>query len=439
MSSLPSIVIVGRPNVGKSTLFNRLLGRRKALVHNLPGVTRDRNMSVIEHDGKKLQLVDTGGVLGESEDRLSDLVEEQVNLAIGAGDLVLHVVDGKEGVTPLDAELARKLITSGKRSAVVVNKVDDPSHESRAAEFHAFGIEPVMAVSAEHGRGMEELWGFIEAELAAIAAPEPSGEDQSSTIRVAIVGKPNVGKSSIVNRIVGENRSLVSEIPGTTRDPVDTPVSWNEKEMVLVDTAGIRRKSKTGKGAEVLSVLLARKNLEDCHVALLVVDASLPLTHQDAHIAGLIEGARRAAVLVMNKWDLVDGTKVKETEEEAMERFRFMRWLPMIRVSAKSGRGFGRILTAADSAYSAFSSTIATSVLNRAIADIAFSTPPQSVGGKMLKIRYATQTGTAPPIITVFTNSKTPPPISYSRFLKKQLRARFSFEGSPLIIKFRKQ
>lgn len=438
MSSLPSIVIVGRPNVGKSTLFNRLLGRRKALVHNLPGVTRDRNMSTMEHGGKKLQLVDTGGVLGESEDRLSDLVEEQVELAIRAGDLVLLLVDGKEGITPLDSELARRLITSGKRSAVVVNKVDAPGHEGRSAEFHAFGIEPVIAVSAEHGLGMDELWEFLEAELRAFDVPE-SDDAEASSIRIAIVGKPNVGKSSIVNRLVGENRSLVSAIPGTTRDPIDTPVSWRGKEMVLVDTAGIRRKCRTGRGAEVLSVILARRNLDDCEVALLVVDASQPLTHQDAHIAGLIEGARRAAVLVMNKWDLVDGAKVREIEAEAMERFRFMTWMPMIRVSAKSGRGFNRILAAAAAAHGSFSTAIATAVLNKAIADITFSTPPQSIGGKTLKIRYATQSGTSPPIITVFTNSKTPPPGSYSRFLKKQLRARFPLEGSPLIIKFRKE
>lgn len=441
MSRTQSVVIVGRPNVGKSTLFNRLLGRRKALVHNLPGVTRDRNMALVKRDGFSVQIVDTGGVLGETESPLFSLVEEQIAIAIAAGDLILHVVDARDGLTPLDAELARRLIVSGKRAVLVANKVDVPAHETGVAEFYALSLDPVIPISAEHDRGIEELWQFIVSELHLQENVTPEEERPfEGPIRIAILGKPNVGKSSLVNRLTGDNRSLVSEIPGTTRDPVDTPITWQGKDLVLIDTAGIRRKSKTGRGAEILSVILARKNIHDCDVALLVMDASAPISHQDAHIAGLIEAQRRACVVVLNKWDLVEGSgHAKEIEKNVSEKLVFMNWFRLVRVSAKTKRHIDRILPVVSESFGAFSLNIPTAVLNKALEEIFLRIPPPAFRGKQLKIHYATQTGTAPPIITIFTNSRYSPPDSYSRFLKKRLREIFPLEGSPLILKFRKE
>ncbi len=442
MSRTYSIVIVGRPNVGKSTLFNRLLGRRKALVHDLPGVTRDRNVAVLERGDAVVQIVDTGGVLGETEDMLSGLVEEQVNIAIAGGDFILHVVDAKDGMLPLDRELARRLIQSGKQCSLVVNKVDVPAHIPRSAEFHALGIEPVFPLSAEHGIGMEELWDYIDGEIRALGVepPSPASGARIDPIKVAIVGRPNVGKSSIMNRLLGEDRSLVSDIPGTTRDPVDSYIRTPDRDFILVDTAGIRRKSKTGRGAEILSVILARRSLEQCHVALLVVDASQPPSHQDAHIAGLIEGARRGAILVLNKWDLIGG---EENGKRVVEAFRdkltFIDWLPIVRTSAKTKRHVERILPHVQRVYERYAQTFPTAALNKTLGDLVARVSPPSVQGKEFKIRYATQTGKAPPILTLFTNSRFPPPDAYTRYLKNRMREIHDLEGSPLILKYRKE
>ncbi len=443
MSRLSTVVIVGRPNVGKSTLFNRLLGRRKALVHDMPGVTRDRNAAVVHHEGRTFQLVDTGGLLGATEDPLITLVEEQVQVAIDGGDKVLLVVDAQQGLIPLEKEFASRLRKLGKPIALVVNKVDTDGHQPRSAEFHALGISPVFSVSSEHGGGFEPLWDYILEGLPIEDEEEETGPGivaEGAPIKVAIVGRPNVGKSSLLNRILGEDRALVSDIPGTTRDPIDSPLTFKDQNFLLVDTAGIRRHSKTGPGAEILSVILARRSLEQCHVALLLVDASQPPGHQDAHIAGLIEAARRGIVLVLNKWDLVKGeTQAKEVEELFREKMAFMDYLPIVRISARSGRGTDKILPAVAKVYRNFARQLPTAALNKALAQIVNKIPPPTIQGKELKLRYATQSGQAPPILTVFTNSKVPPPLTYARFLKKQLRQSYDLEGSPLILKFRKE
>ena len=438
MSKLRSVVIAGRPNVGKSTLFNRLLGRRKALVHDQPGVTRDLNLAVVERDGLRLQIVDTGGILGGTEDVMANLVEDQVDVAFSAGDRILLLVDSKDGLLPVEKELARRLLKAGKPTALVVNKVDVDAHFPRSAEFHELGFSHLFTVSAEHGLGMEALWAFMTEGL--VPEEEAAEAKPGEAIRVVIVGKPNVGKSSLLNRLLGEERSLVSEIPGTTRDPVDSPLSSGGQDFLLVDTAGIRRKGKTGHAAELLSVFLARRSLQDCHVALLVLDASGPPTHQDAHIAGLVEEARRAAVLVLNKWDLVGSEeRAKELEEDISDKFAFMDYLPRVRVSAKTKRHVDDVLPAVVRAYGNFARSIPTAVLNKTLKEIVTRVSPPSIQGKELKIRYATQTGTAPPILTIFTNSKFPPPDAYSRYLKNRLRQAYDLEGSPLIVKYRKE
>ncbi|MGC8762878.1 MAG: ribosome biogenesis GTPase Der [Acidobacteriota bacterium] len=440
MSRLFSVVIAGRPNVGKSTLYNRLLGRRKALVHDQPGVTRDLNVAVAERDGEAVQLVDTGGIFGEREDRLLALVEEQVQVALEGGDLVLLLVDGKEGLNPVDGEIARRLLQAGKRAALVVNKVDVEEHRSRAADFYSLGLHPVFTVSAEHGGGTEELWDFLVAQAREAGAATEAETAPGDVIRVAIVGRPNVGKSSLLNRILGSRRALVSEIPGTTRDPVDAPVSMGGRDFLLLDTAGIRRKSKTERGAEILSVILARRSLETCHVALLVLDATEKPSHQDAHIAGLLERSRRAGIVVLNKWDLLGGEeRARQVEEAVRERFAFIPYLPLLRVSAKTGRHVDRLLPEAARVYDNFRRKIPTSALNEVVRDLVARVSPPAIQGKELKVRYAVQTGEAPPIVTIFTNSRFPPPEAYSRYLKNGLRGAFGFEGSPLLVKYRKE
>jgi GTP-binding protein len=438
LSRLACVVIAGRPNVGKSTLFNRLLGKRKALVHDKPGVTRDRNVAVVSREGKTFQLVDTGGLLGATEDPLIRMVEEQVEVALAGGDKILLVVDAKDGLIPLERELAARLRRLGKPAALVVNKVDDPRHLPKAAEFHALGLAPVFAVSAEHGAGMDELWDYLTADL-----PQEEGQEgpaPADAVKVAIVGRPNVGKSSLLNQMLGEERSMVSDIPGTTRDPVDSLLVHEGRPYLMVDTAGIRRRSRTGEGAELLSVILARKSLQNCHVALLVMDASRPPTHQDAAIAGLIEESRRAGLVVLNKWDLVKGkAKAEEVEQAVRERFVFADHLPVARVSAKSGRGVDRLFPAVQRIHEAYSQVFPTAQLNKHLERIVGRASPPSIRGKELKIRYATQTGAAPPILTIFTNSEAPPPEAYVRYLKNQLRLCYSLEGSPLILKFRKE
>ncbi len=435
---MATVVIVGRPNVGKSTLFNRLIGKRKALVHNEPGVTRDINYSEVDFEGRKFLLVDTGGIHGASEDPLHSLVEEQVLVAIEGADLVLFLVDGQEGVLPVEKELANRLRASGKKMLLLVNKIDEESHRTREHDFYSLGISPIVPLSAEHGRGIEEVLSLV---CEGIQPRDGSGEEVTgdSRIRVAIVGKPNVGKSSILNRILGEKRALVSDIAGTTRDPVDSHIRSGDREFALVDTAGIRKKSKTEKGAELLSVILAKKALENCHVALLVVDASRGPSHQDAYIGGIIERAQKAGILVLNKWDLITGEKEKkETELLFREKFAFAPYMPFVKVSALTGRGMKNLFPKAVSVYDNFERQFSTSELNRVLGVITRQVAPPSVKGKEFKIRYGTQIGHGPPRLALFGNSDAPPPESYMRYLKNKLAESFGLEGTPLILHFRK-
>jgi GTPase len=430
-----TIVIVGRPNVGKSTLFNRLIGRRKALVHNEPGVTRDVNYSEVDYEGKQFLLVDTGGIHGASEDPLHSLVEDQALLAIQEGDIVLLLVDGKEGVIPIEKDLAGKLRESGKKVVLVVNKVDEEMHQLRETDFYSLGISPMVSVSAEHGRGIDELLTLITKEIPSTE----TDEEPDDSIKIAIVGKPNVGKSSILNRILGQDRALVSNIPGTTRDPVDSLLTSNGRKFVIVDTAGIRKKSKTERGAELLSVILAKRALMDCHVALLVVDASKEPTHQDAYIAGLIASSKKGAVIVLNKWDLIEGEKMaKEKELFFEDKFAFVPYLPFIKASALTGKGIKSLFPKLISVYDNFDRQFPTSEINRVLAQITREVAPPTVKGKEFKIRYGTQVGKAPPTLALFVNSIVPPPDSYIRYVRNKLMDAFKLEGTPLIIYFRK-
>jgi GTP-binding protein len=432
---LTTVVIIGRPNVGKSTLFNKIVGRRKALVHNEPGVTRDLNYEEVEYEGKNFLLVDTGGIVGATEDPLKDLVSEQAEIAIEQSDLIIFLVDSQDGIVPVEYELAEKLRKSKKKILLAVNKIDDEKHKLRETEFYSLGITPLISISAEHGYGVYDLLDEIKKEI----PDEIEEKKEEGAIRISIVGKPNVGKSSTLNRIVGKNRVLVSPIPGTTRDPIDVPLSKDGINFLLMDTAGIKKRSKTERGAEILSMILATKSLEKSDVALFVVDASNEPTHQDAHIASLIESSRKSALVLLNKWDLVDEKQRKEREEVFYEKFSFIPYFEFVKVSAKSGKGFNNILDKVNQIYENYSKKVATSELNRVLNHAIKRVSPPVVEGKEFKIKYATQVGTKPPRFMLFTNSDSNPPESYIRYLKNFFYESLNLSGSPITIIFRRK
>lgn len=433
---LATVTIIGRPNVGKSTLFNRLAGKRKALVHNQPGVTRDLNYIEISAEGKKFLLVDTGGIVGATEDPLHALVQEQAEMAIENSELVLFLVDSKEGLLPVEKELAVKLRKHQKKIILVVNKMDDEKHKFKKNEFYALGIEPIFGVSAEHGNGIDELLKEIVNNI----EEKETNEEKRETIKIAIVGKPNVGKSSVLNRILGKKRALVSEFAGTTRDPVDETIVLHDQIFTFVDTAGIRKKSKTEKGAEILSVILARKALENCNVALQVVDVSLFPSHQDAYIAGLIRESRKGGIILLNKWDKIETEKeAKETELLFKEKFDFVPYIPQMKVSALTGKGFRSVFPKINSVYKSFRMKVSTSELNKALNTVIRGVAPPAVSGKEFKIKYGTQVSTSPPRFILFTNCDEDPPENYIRYIKNRFYEIFKIEGTPLIINFRRK
>lgn len=433
---MATVAIIGRPNVGKSTLFNRLVGKRKALVHNQPGVTRDLNYEEVSAEGKKFLLVDTGGIVGASNDPLHSLVKEQAEIAIENSDLIIFLVDSKDGLLPIEKELAVKLRSHKKKIILVVNKVDEEKHKLKETEFYSLGITPLISISAEHGNNIDTLLEEIVKNIEENELPE----DKKNSIKIAIVGKPNVGKSSVLNRIIGKKRALVSDIAGTTRDPVGETVSKDDKNYTFVDTAGIRKKSKTEKGAEILSVILARKALKNCNIALQIVDASLPPSHQDAYIAGLIGESQKAGLLLLNKWDKLKNEKEsKEQELLFKEKFEFVPYIPHLKVSALTGKGFKTLFSKIDLVYKSFTLKVSTSDLNRALTTIVRGVAPPAVGGKEFKIKYGTQVSQSPPRFILFTNSEVNPPENYIRYIKNRFYEIFNIVGSPLIIHFRKK
>jgi GTP-binding protein len=424
---IPTVALVGRPNVGKSTLFNRLTGRRKALTHNQPGVTRDRVVGEGRRPSGGLVLfVDTGGFEPESQAPLATLVREQALFAVEQAQVVLLVVDGAEGLASADQELAEALRRAGKPTLVVVNKADRSDARFSAGEAAALGF-PTFVVSAEHGTGVAELWEALEQLL-----PPPEAEElPPPELAVAIVGRPNVGKSSLLNRILGEERVLVSEIPGTTRDAVDTLVCFGEKRALLVDTAGIRRKGRTQRGVEVLSVVLACKAIERAHVCLLVLDGAEGVTAQDAHVAGLVQKAGRGVVVVVNKSDLLSREAKRQLQEDVEFKLKFLKDTPCLFVSALRGSGVSKVLPQAFAVGENFHRRIGTGELNRVLRAAWESHPPP--GGKVApKLFYATQVGTAPPRFALFTNLKGQLHFSYLRYLENALREAFPLAGVPV-------
>ena len=465
---LPSLVIVGRPNVGKSTLFNRLTGTRRSIVTDEPGITRDRIYGKAEWRGRELEIVDTGGIVPDDKALVPQQVLRQAHVAIKTAALLVLVVDSQAGLTPLDEELARLLRTTGKPFVIAVNKVDARSQESNAAVFHRIGA-PVFPIAAEHGTGVDDLldaalakfYPSAEAQVGAGLAPP----DLPAPIEVAIIGRPNVGKSTLLNRLAGEERSIVSPIPGTTMDNVDTEITRDGRDYRFVDTAGIRRKGKTTLIAEKLSVVMARRGLERCDVALLVVDGQEGVTQGDAQIASYAEQSGRSVVIVINKWDLAvvrardaaardaatakgkskrapgephkpenfdSGRLMLEYEKMIRAKLKFLSYAPIVFLSAKTGERADNLYPLINQCWDARRRRIATPALNNWLkeeVDLQRGTTPKA---RPVRIYYITQAKIAPPTFLMFTNQKAPLHFSYLRFLENQLRAKFDFVGTPV-------
>jgi GTP-binding protein len=429
------VAIVGRPNVGKSTLFNRIYGRRMAIVENFPGVTRDRNYALVTRYDKPFTLIDTGGFEPVSNERLLSQMREQSQLAIEEADIILFVMDVKEGMTPADQEVANMLRQVDKPVLFVVNKVDGDSQEANAAEFYALGVETLWTVSAEHGHGFRDLVDELQSLM-----PDVSEEDDDSKeTRMAIIGRPNVGKSSLVNRLLGYERVVANPTAGTTRDSIDTPFKYNEKRYTLIDTAGIRRKGKVSQKLEKYSVVQALKALDRAHLVLVVVDAVEGVTDQDLTIAGYAHERGRAIILVVNKWDLVkkDNTTMGTFIEDLRMAFKFLPDSPIHFVSALSGQRVNKIMTDVENVSDEFNRKVSTSDLNRVLKDAEASHQPPMYKGKRVKFFYMTQTAVRPPTFVIFVNRADGIHFSYQRYLTNCLRKAFKFTGCPIRLHFK--
>ncbi len=447
---LPSVVIVGRPNVGKSTLFNRLTASRRSIVTDEPGITRDRIYGTATWLGRPFEVVDTGGIVPDDKATIPKEILRQARLAIELAAVLVLVVDSRAGVTPLDQELAQLLRRTGKRLLIAVNKVDSQAQTSASHVFYELA-QDVFPIAAEHGTGVDDLLDAITRDF-----PEAPDEEEVEALNIAIIGRPNVGKSTLLNRMVGEERAIVSAEPGTTRDAVDTLVRYNDRDYRFVDTAGIRRKGKTKLVAEKLSVVMARKNLERADIALMVVDAAQGVTSNDATIASYAEQSGRSVIVVMNKWDLAQtamgksdardqkGPKKKTGPQKLLEdyekmvryKLKFLDYAPVIFLSALTGERTGKLFSLIDQVAAARLRRVTTGEMNRWLekVDLARGTSP---AGREMKIFYITQAGTAPPTFVLFTNQAKPMHFSYQRFLENQLRAAFDFTGTPIKFKIR--
>jgi GTP-binding protein len=423
MHQTPVVAIVGRPNVGKSTLFNRLLGRRQAIVHNQPGVTRDRITGKAELDGRPCMLIDTGGLV-PSGDELG--LNAQVRMAIDESDILLLVVDGKEGLVVADEHIWESLRPLGRKTILVVNKADTRAAQEGAAEFSRMGLGEWHLVSAEHGEGVGALAEAIAAQL---PAAEP--EEEIEALRLALVGRPNVGKSSLLNRLLGEERALVSPIPGTTRDPIDSILETEERRYLLVDTAGIRRRAKVSGAPEELAVMMARRQIERAELAVLVIDASEGVTTGDLAIAGSISELGRGAMVAVNKWDLIDEDK-REDLENSWERLDQLLDRPhRVNVSALSGRSVQKLLPAAEALRERFYLKLPTAEVNRLFERAEQRHNAPIISGKQWKLKYATQVGTGPPTFMLFANRRLERGSSFRRYLENRVHDELDLRGVP--------
>jgi GTP-binding protein len=444
----PTVVLVGRPNVGKSTLFNRITGTRRAIVTPVAGTTRDVIAQPAQWRGATFTLVDTGGLFGASEDPLHDLVVVHGRRALEKADLVVFVVDGREGLVPGDQEIAAALRAAGTPVVLAVNKTDDRRARDRALEFYRMGFEPVFEIAAEHGLGVGELLDEVVARsgarVVAGAGPGEGRAELPEEVKVAIIGRPNVGKSSLVNCLLREERVLVSEVPGTTRDAVDSLLRWHRRTFRIVDTAGIRRPGRVARSGQVeaVSVIVARRAIEQADVAVIVIDAVEGVTDQDAAIAGEAERSGCGVVIAANKWDLTKGRGAdfaRTFDEDVRSGLKFLDYAPILHISARTGERTSKLLDTIDAVAAARRRRVATSELNRFIEAVTSAHPPASPGKREVRILYTAQTGIEPPTFVFFTNVATRFHFSYERFLVNRLREAFGFQGTPIRMHVRRR
>ena len=431
----PLVALVGRPNVGQSTLFNRLVGARIAITEDLPGTTRDRLYGEFEWRGRNVGVVDTGGMLPGAEADIGRSVVRQARLAIDEADVIVFLADVKSGLTPIDVEIGNLLRRTSKPVILVANKADSLKQEVGALEFHQLGLGEPLPLSAGRGLNIGDLLDVIVDRL----LPPQEDEEDEETAAIAIVGRPNVGKSSLVNALVGGARTVVSSQPGTTRDAVDIEMTFKDRRIVLVDTAGIRRRGKIGQGVEKYSVLRAMRAIDRADVAVLIVDATEPIAAQDAHIAGYVQDEAKGLIIAVNKWDLVpkDSSTMRDYERALREELKFMPFAPMLFISAKTGQRIDQVIELALSVREERRKRIPTAVLNVAIRRMLAQHQAPSSRGKLLKVLYATQVGVDPPTFVLKVNDPSLVHFGFQRFLENQLREQFGFFGTPIKLYFR--
>ena len=436
----PIVAIVGRPNVGKSTLFNRLVGERRAIVEDQPGTTRDRVYGVSDWGGLEFTVVDTAGLMDLDETEAARHVDiarhtrDQARTAINEADVIVFMVDTKTGITAGDHEVADLLRRTDKPTILVANKADSSARREEAVEFYELGLGEPIAISSYHGSGTGDLLDRVVEAL-----PEFEEIPESEGPNIAIVGRPNVGKSRLLNSLMGQERSIVSDVPGTTRDSIDTQLEWAGQPLTLIDTAGIRRRGRIDAGIEQYSVLRSMRAIDRSDVVLLVIDATESFTAQDLHIAGYVEEQKKGMVVVVNKWDLVekDATTMDEYRERAREALDFMPYAPLTFISAKFGQRVQQVLELALNVVEERSRRIPTAALNKMLKDAVANHPPPSRPGKWLKFFYVTQADVAPPTFIFFVNDPKQVHFSYRRYLENMLREQFSFTGTPIRLSFR--
>lgn len=433
----PLVAIIGRTNVGKSTFFNRIVGRSKAVIDDIPGLTRDRNYAEVSWEGKDFILVDTGGFEPSRPENLAAQIREQAQLAIEEADSIIFLADGRAGLNPSDSEIVRMLQFTEKPIFYVINKIDGPKQRENMVEFYRLGVDPLLPISAKHKLGISELMSAVTARF-----PSSQKEDtNNSCMKIAIVGRPNVGKSSLVNTILGNKRFLTDESPGTTRDSVDTYFTTNDQKYLLIDTAGIRRKSRVSLRFEKYCIIEALKSLDRCDIAIILIDISEGVTQQDAKIARFIFEKGRACIIAVNKWDLIskDNSTYNSYLEKIRSDLKFLEFAPVIFVSALTGQRVSNILKIVPRIYSHHRRRIQTHQLNKLLNQATQYHHPPRINDKTLKFYYATQIAEAPPHFVIFTNYPRSVPISYERFLINQIREHFEFEGTPIRLSFKQR
>ena len=439
MERKPVVAIVGRPNVGKSTFVNRLVGNRQSIVDDLPGVTRDRIYFDVEWQHKQFTVIDTGGIIPGDEDEIMVSIYDQAKIACSEADKIVFIVDGKEGINPIDYDIANILRQSNKPVFLAVNKIDSHNAALMTSDFYSLAIGEPIAISALHGSGgVGDLLDLITEDFTA----DEDIKEEEKIIKIAIVGRPNAGKSSIVNALLGEKRVIVSDVSGTTRDSIDSKLVYDDQEFIIIDTAGIRKKAKVDYGVEKFAVDRAIRSIRECDVAILVIDAKEGISDQDKKISSIITEAGKGMIIAINKWDLVEDKKsntINKFEEKLVNEIPFLSYVPKIYISAKTHQRLTQIYTKTNEVYRECTKRVATGLLNKIVNDAFVMNPPQSVKNKRLKILYTTQVGVQPPTFVLFTNNGTLLKDHYKRYIENKLREAFGFFGTSIRISVRER